>query len=135
MIKLLHAVMSPHPLNSVSQNFVRKNHDYANIKKHRLEKKYFCCQIYVTLKKWISILCLICKVVTGMYVTTPIPYCNILTNKKEVNILFLFSRICYYISNKRPMGHIAYLRKRFKSINTYDYIIPLLKRRKKTLLS
>ena len=35
--------------------------------------------------------------------------------------------------NKRPMGHIAHLRKPFKSINTYDYIITLIKRRKKTL--
>ena len=25
--------------------------------------------------------------------------------------------------NKRPMGHIAHLRKQFKSLNTYDYII------------
>ena len=33
--------------------------------------------------------------------------------------------------NKRPMGHIAHLRKQFKSINTYDYIIMLIKRRKK----
>ena len=24
-------------------------------------------------------------------------------------------------NNKRPMGHIAHLRKQFKSINTYDY--------------
>ena len=38
-------------------------------------------------------------------------------------------------SNKRPMGHIAHLRKQFKSINTYDYIITLIKRRKKTLLT
>ena len=34
------------------------------------------------------------------------------------------------------MGHIAQLRKQFKSINTYDYIITLIKRRrKKTLLT
>ena len=33
--------------------------------------------------------------------------------------------------NKRPMGHNAHLRKQFKSINTYDYIIMLIKRRKK----
>ena len=39
------------------------------------------------------------------------------------------------IKNKRPMGHIAHLRKQFKSINTIDYIITLIKRRKKTLLS
>ena len=31
--------------------------------------------------------------------------------------------------NKRPMGHIAHLRKQFKSLNTYDYIITLIKRR------
>ena len=29
------------------------------------------------------------------------------------------------------MGHIAHLRKQFKSINTYDYIITFIKRRKK----
>ena len=32
--------------------------------------------------------------------------------------------------NKRPMSHIAHLRKQFKSINTYDYIMTLIKRRK-----
>ena len=37
-------------------------------------------------------------------------------------------------NNKRPMGHIAHLRKQFKSINTYDYIITLIKRRKKKTL-
>ena len=31
------------------------------------------------------------------------------------------------INNKKPMGHIARL---FKSINTYDYVITLIKRRK-----
>ena len=35
--------------------------------------------------------------------------------------------------NKRPMGHIAHLRKQFKSINTYDYIITLIKRRRKNI--
>ena len=38
-------------------------------------------------------------------------------------------------SNKRPMGHIAHLRNQFKSINTYDYIITLIKRRKKTIIN
>ena len=32
------------------------------------------------------------------------------------------------------MGHIAHLRKQFKSINTYNYIITLIKRRKKHYL-
>ena len=36
---------------------------------------------------------------------------------------------------ERPMGHIAHLRKQFKSINIYGYIITLIKRRKKPLLS
>ena len=36
--------------------------------------------------------------------------------------------------NKRPMGHIAHLRKQFKSINTYDYIITLIKRRKNNII-
>ena len=31
------------------------------------------------------------------------------------------------LKNKRPMGHIAHLRKQFKLINTYDYIISLIK--------
>ena len=31
------------------------------------------------------------------------------------------------------MGHIAHLRKQFKSINTYEYIITLIKRRKKII--
>ena len=35
--------------------------------------------------------------------------------------------------NKRPMGHIAHLRNQFKSINTYDYIITLIKRRRKNI--
>ena len=32
--------------------------------------------------------------------------------------------------NKRPMGHIAHRRKVLKSINTYDYIIRLLREEK-----
>ena len=36
---------------------------------------------------------------------------------------------------KRPMGHIAHLRKQFEWINTYDYMITLIKRRKKPLQS
>ena len=38
-----------------------------------------------------------------------------------------------YFTNKRPMGHIVHLRKQFKSINTYDYIITLIRRRKNPL--
>ena len=34
---------------------------------------------------------------------------------------------------KRPMGHIANLRKQFKSLNKYDNIITLIKRTKKKL--
>ena len=37
------------------------------------------------------------------------------------------------LHNKRPTGHIAHLRKQFKSINTYDYIITLIEQKKKTL--
>ena len=55
----------------------------------------------------------------------------ILNINPNVNIQYML--IC---KNKRPMGHIAHLRKQFKSINSYDYIITLIKRRKKpTLLS
>ena len=35
--------------------------------------------------------------------------------------------------NKRPMGHIAHLRKQFKSFNKYDNIITLIQRIKKIL--
>ena len=38
------------------------------------------------------------------------------------------------LQNKRPMGHIAHLREQFKSINTYDYIITLIKQKKHYLL-
>ena len=34
------------------------------------------------------------------------------------------------LQNKRPMGHIAHLRKQFQSINAYDYIKTLIMRRK-----
>ena len=36
--------------------------------------------------------------------------------------------------NKKPIGHIAHLRKHFKSINTFDYIITLIKRKKKLII-
>ena len=32
--------------------------------------------------------------------------------------------------NKRPIGHIAHLRKQIKSINIYDYIITLIGEKK-----
>ena len=37
------------------------------------------------------------------------------------------------IYNKRPKSHIAHLRKQFKSLNKYDYIITLIQRIKKKL--
>ena len=46
---------------------------------------------------------------------------------------FNFTNMCI-LKYKRPMGHIAHLRKQFKSINTYDYIITLIKRRKKNII-
>ena len=39
------------------------------------------------------------------------------------------------VLNKRPMGHIAHLRKQFKSINTYDYIITLKREKKHYLVN
>ena len=47
----------------------------------------------------------------------------------------VFRQSLWSIGNKRPMGHITYLRKQFKSINTYDYIITLIKRRKNSLFT
>ena len=41
-------------------------------------------------------------------------------------VCFIYDKI-----NKRSTGHIAHLRKKFKSINTYDFFITLIKRRKK----
>ena len=43
--------------------------------------------------------------------------------------LYIISKTIFLL-NKTPMGHIAHLRKQLKSINTYDYIIMLIKRRK-----
>ena len=57
----------------------------------------------------------------------------------EIGILFMQSITKTWLlytwnDNKRPMGHMAHLRKQFKSINTYyDYIITLIKRRKKPI--
>ena len=51
-----------------------------------------------------------------------------------VKVLYCFNTCCdtsTLILNKRPMGHIAHLKKQL----TYDYIIMLINRRKKTLLS
>ena len=50
-------------------------------------------------------------------------------------VAFMYYVLLFRFINKRPMGHIAYLRKQFKSINTYNYyIITLIKRRKKTVI-
>ena len=40
-----------------------------------------------------------------------------------------------FVKNKRPMGHIAHLRKQLKSINTYDYNITLIKRTKQKIFN
>ena len=53
--------------------------------------------------------------------------------------VFLINRFVDFSSihfiYKRPMGDITNLRKKFKSINTYGYIITLVKRRKNPSLS
>ena len=49
-----------------------------------------------------------------------------------LNLPFIYS---YLNRNKRLMGHIAHLRKQLKTINTYDYIITLIKRRKKNIIN
>ena len=54
-----------------------------------------------------------------------------------VKVLYCFNTCCdtsTLILNKRPMGHIAHLKKHLKSINTYDYIITLINRRKKNII-
>ena len=56
---------------------------------------------------------------------------NYLSLSNFVNNLLQFTMHC--MRNNRPMGHIAHLRKQFKSINTYNYIITLINRRKKPL--
>ena len=53
-----------------------------------------------------------------------------------VKVLYCFNTCCdtsTLILNKRPMGHIAHLKKQFKSINTNYYIITLIKRRKNNI--
>ena len=52
-----------------------------------------------------------------------------LTLQKNLDALVLM--LLFYFTAKLTMGHIAHWRKQFKSINTYDYIIMLIKRRKK----
>ena len=52
----------------------------------------------------------------------------------ELNKVHLKFQSAKVNTNKRPMGHIAHLRKQFKSINTYDYIITLIKRRKNNII-
>ena len=47
--------------------------------------------------------------------------------------LYIISKTIFLL-NKRPMGHIAHLRKQLKSINTYDYIITLIMRRRKNII-
>ena len=67
------------------------------------------------------------------------------TQKSNTNLIHLFfmnikydellSEIGNVLQNKRPMGHIAHQSKQFKSINTYDYIITLIKWRKKNFIN
>ena len=53
----------------------------------------------------------------------------------KLNAISVSRRNIIIYNDKRPMGHIAHLRKQFKSINTYDYIISLIKRRKKNIIN
>ena len=48
---------------------------------------------------------------------------------------YMVHKVSVLNKNKRPMGHIAHLRKQFKSINTNDYIITLIKRRRKNVIN
>ena len=67
------------------------------------------------------------------------------TQKSNTNLIHLFfmnieydellSEIGNVLQDKRPMGHIAHQSKQFKSINTYDYIITLIKWRKKPFIN
>ena len=83
-----------------------------------------------------------CKLILNfLEIITKTPICfNLQKKKKPIKILpstlqeivlKLISHIFFfYLINKRPMGHIAHTRNQFKSINTYNYIISLIKRRK-----
>ena len=53
-----------------------------------------------------------------------------LCSTKRLYINGGMSVVQHSINNKRPMGQIAHRRKQFKSINTYNYIITLIRRRK-----
>ena len=54
--------------------------------------------------------------------------CNFILDLRMKWVLLPYSEL--YSEDKRPMGHIAHLRRQFKSINTYGCIITLIKRRK-----
>ena len=64
---------------------IRKHHDYVYLKKKLLLLSYIC---YYTSEKFINThkkdTIQISKVSTGIYITTPNPFCNILTHKKNV---------------------------------------------------
>ena len=57
---------------------------------------------------------------------------SILTKKFHKNMFSDFRGVALTKNPTKtwPMGHIGHLRKQFKSINTYHYIITLIKRRK-----
>ena len=55
-------------------------------------------KIYGYIIKRINISCQICKVAKGIYVTTPYPYRNILTNKTKYRLEFFFDfQICHFL--------------------------------------
>ena len=56
---------------------------------------------------------------------------SLILQKEIFKFLIVFSRFL----DKRPMGHIAHQRKQFKSINTYDYMITLIKRKKNHIIN
>ena len=53
---------------------------------------------------------------------------------KDFHFIFI-STSWFNLKNKRPMDHIAHKRKQFKSINTNDYIITLIKGRKENIIN
>ena len=76
------------------------------------------CKVYV----------FVCNSIMGKF-----PWKHMYTVSTMVDKLLILPITYITNNNKRPMGHIAHLRKHFKSMNTYDNIITLIKRRKKNI--
>ena len=72
-----------------------------------------------------------------MFQTDPQPFPHnerhFIISSLSLSLSLSLSHPASLLGIKRPMGHFAHLRKQFKSINTDEYIITLIKRKKKII--